>query len=741
MLEAVRVPKQFEPVFERAQEYVRRYFAERQERPSEGTIEILGQRYILVRAASMSVEFFALIRNLYADKPTDEAAGVARSLLFDIAHALGVADARAFHARLDLKDPVEKMSVGPLHFAHAGWAFVDIHAESRPSPDQDYYLIYDHPYSFESDSWMRAGEKVDFPVCVMNAGYSSGWCEASFGLTLVASEILCKAKGDEHCRFIMAPPDRIEGHIDSYRQSDARVARHVTRYEIPGFFARKKVEDELREREEQYRSVFESATDAFFVCDVSGDIVEVSPAGCTMFGAPRAALLGRSLRGLLRPASLFDDLRAWIGTTGKFRAEGSGVAAGGNDFEVEIHGVAFSYRKQPHVLAVIRNIAERKRMEEALFLSRNLESIGVLAGGIAHDFNNLLTVIMGNLSLARLSVPAEGEAARLLGQSERAAARARDLTMQLLTFSRGGAPIKELTALGDVLRESATLVLRGSRVRPVFDLPPELWPASVDRGQLGQVVANLVINADQAMPDGGVVTVAARNVAPGDASLSPVPLPRGHYVRVDVKDEGVGIPPEQIERVFDPYFTTRQGGTGLGLATTYSIVRRHNGHVALTSAPGRGATFSVWLPAVPGAAVAASAQPDRTLLRGAGRVLVMDDDAMVRELLASMLRELGYTAAAARDGGEAVAAWLAAREAGTPFDVVVMDLTIPGGMGGLEALQRMRTIDPGVKAIVSSGYSNDPVMASYRTHGFAGVMAKPYSVREVGQIVQQALAR
>ena len=245
-LKAVRVPEPFVSIFEKAQEYVDRYFEERRFDPSQGTIEIFGQRYMLVRAGAMSVEFFDQIMRLYEDKGEEEALAVARSMLFDIAHAIGASDARNFHFRMSLDDPIEKLSAGPIHFAYSGWAFVDISAESRPSPDENFYLLYDHPYSFESDSWLKAGKTVDFPVCVMNAGYSSGWCAESFGLTLVASEILCKAKGDEWCRFIMAPSDRIAAHIGDYLKREPQIARKVRNYEIPGFFTRKQAEDELR---------------------------------------------------------------------------------------------------------------------------------------------------------------------------------------------------------------------------------------------------------------------------------------------------------------------------------------------------------------------------------------------------------------------------------------------------------------------------------------------------------------
>ena len=249
-LRTVRVPEPFVPLFRRAQDYVERYFRGKAFRPQHGTISISGERYILLRAASMSVEFFDLVTSLYEDKGPDEARGVASNLLFDVAHAIGKADAQAFHKKMRLADPIEKLSAGPIHFSYSGWAFVDISPESHPSPDSDYYLIYDHPYSFESDTWLRRGRRSASPVCVMNAGYSSGWCAESFGVPLVAVEVECLAAGGRHCRFIMAPPSRIELHLARYRRLRPRSGRgpraRRAAVSIPEFFQRKRMEDELR---------------------------------------------------------------------------------------------------------------------------------------------------------------------------------------------------------------------------------------------------------------------------------------------------------------------------------------------------------------------------------------------------------------------------------------------------------------------------------------------------------------
>ncbi len=246
MLKTVKVPEGFEKIFQAASEFVSKYFDEKKEDPSRGTIEILGERYVLVRAASLSVDFFDTVKNLYKDKGEEDAVHVAMNLLFDIAHSIGKADAKAFHRKMNLQDPIAKLSAGPIHFSHTGWAFVDIFPESNPAPNEDYFLVYDHPFSFESDAWLKAKKQSFFPVCIMNAGYSSGWCEESFGVTLVASEIMCRAKGDEACRFVMAHPSKINFYITEYIEKKPDLGEKITKYEIPHFFQRKQLEEDLQ---------------------------------------------------------------------------------------------------------------------------------------------------------------------------------------------------------------------------------------------------------------------------------------------------------------------------------------------------------------------------------------------------------------------------------------------------------------------------------------------------------------
>ena len=384
-----------------------------------------------------------------------------------------------------------------------------------------------------------------------------------------------------------------------------------------------------------------------------------------------------------------------------------------------------------------REIADREKMEEELVKAKKLESLGVLAGGIAHDFNNLLSSILGNIGLAMLDLDSGHRAVRQLESAEKASLRAQDLTRQLLTFSRGGTPVKKATDIGELVKESAGFALRGSRGNFEFSVSDDLRLVDVDEGQMTQVIHNLVINADQAMPEGGTIEIRCCNAARDDDALLPE---REHgYVRVSIEDSGVGIPPEHLSKIFDPYFTTKQRGSGLGLATTYSIIHRHGGRVTVESEQGKGTIFHLYLPALRETKLVKKIE-DRNPLKGKGAILVMDDEAEVRETTGAILTRLGYDVEYAGDGEEAIERYRAAGAAGRPFDLVIMDLTVPGGLGGHEALKRLREIDPRIKAIVSSGYSDDPVMADFRKYGFSAVVTKPFRVKELSEVVHRVLA-
>jgi PAS domain S-box-containing protein len=494
--------------------------------------------------------------------------------------------------------------------------------------------------------------------------------------------------------------------------------------------------DRLREREARYRTVVESAQDYIFMIDAAGCVIEVNEIGARMLGRSAAEIRGRHLDALFPPEIAEFQLAsvAQVFETGEPLNREAMTRFPDGERLLDTWLIPF-FSEAGAVKAVIgtsRDITQRRRHEDEMHRVAKLESTGVLAGGIAHDFNNILTVALGNISLARRRTAGDAMLTHQLDQAADALQRARSLTTQLLTFSKGGAPIKQLTASRALIEESATFALSGSASRAELAIPEELWPIEVDAGQISQVIQNLVLNADQAMPDGGTVRIAAANLEV-DAG-APLPLKPGRYVRISVADDGVGIPAEIRERVFDPYFTTKEHGTGLGLSTTHSIVRRHGGHISLDSRAGAGSTFHVHLPARAEAIpeLPDSDQPQSPLT---GRVLVMDDDPLIRELALQLLGELGFEANLASNGDEAAATYRELSARGQRPDAVIMDLTVGGGVGGRQGTELIKEFDPDAWVIVSSGYSNDPVMSDFRRHGFSDVLTKPYGIEQLRRVL------
>ena len=384
----------------------------------------------------------------------------------------------------------------------------------------------------------------------------------------------------------------------------------------------------------------------------------------------------------------------------------------------------------------IRDITDLRKAETDRLQFSKLESMSILAGGIAHDFNNILMAILGNIGLAMLDGNIAPQVRERLAQSEQACLRAQALSRQLLTFAKGGAPIKKFVSIANLLIESASLTLSGSKSRCEMSIPDDLWSVAADTAQINQVISNLLINADQAMPEGGIIKITAENISIN--AKSNLPISKGKYVKLAIADQGVGISPKYLDKIFDPYFSTKQKGSGLGLATAYSIIKNHSGHIQVESRMGVGTTFYIYLPAANKRVPAAEPETVKPVM-GQGKVLVMDDEEMVREVLDRMLSLLGYEVDFATDGSQAIEKFIKAKEANQPFAAVILDLTIPGGMGGKEAMERLLKIDPQVKAIVSSGYSDDPIMADFQKYGFVGVIAKPYKVVELGNVLNKAL--
>lgn len=512
---------------------------------------------------------------------------------------------------------------------------------------------------------------------------------------------------------------------------------------------RKRTEEALEAEKQRLSITLRSIGDGVITTDTQGCVVLINKVAEMLTGWTQQEAVGQPLSAILRlldekTHELYGNPATQVLQTGTRVTQTEPITMVARDQTRYI----ITYESNPIVerdgkivgtVLVFRDITEKQQMEYERLKAQKLESIGLLAGGIAHDFNNLLMAIMGNISLAKIEAEGDEKLVDRLTAAERACLQSKNLTHQLLTFSKGGAPIKKTTSMVGLIKDTAEFALRGSNVRCQFVIADSLWHVEADEGQISQVIQNLIINAMQAMPDGGTITVSAENV-----HLEPnttLPLPGGRYVKVVVKDHGVGIPPENITKIFDPYFTTKKKGSGLGLAAAYSIVKKHDGFISVESEVGVGSTFTVYLPATTKSVI--SAKPPLVAsaqAQGSGRILVMDDEQIIRDVTGHILRRLGYEAAFAQDGEEAITAYQQAMAENRPFQAVIMDLTIPGGMGGKEAIKRLREIDPNVKAIVSSGYSNDPVMSNFTEYGFSGCVAKPYNVQELSHTLQKVIS-
>lgn len=390
------------------------------------------------------------------------------------------------------------------------------------------------------------------------------------------------------------------------------------------------------------------------------------------------------------------------------------------------------------VVLVFRDVTEKNKTDQELLKIKKLEAIGQLAGGIAHDFNNILSGILGSLNLASLYIEPEGKVHRILQGAEKAVDRARGLTQQLLTFSKGGEPIKKITSITELIKDSTDFVLIGSNIRCEYHFQKNLWPVEIDSGQVSQVIQNIILNAKQAMPEGGVIDVTCKNLQEKNSLLT---KEVNNFVKISIRDSGTGIPNDLVDKIFDPYFSTKNDGSGLGLAICHSVVSKHGGRISVESELGVGSTFTIYLIASEILPVNKDKKDIGVAEKGSGKIMVMDDEKIVREAAGGILTYYGYDVIFAKDGREAIALYKKSIDSEDLIDVIIMDITIPGGMGGKAAMEEILALDPDAKGIVSSGYSNDPIMAHYRNFGFQAAIAKPYKYYDLIECINNVLLK
>ncbi|MCK5224141.1 PAS domain S-box protein [Candidatus Calescamantes bacterium] len=493
---------------------------------------------------------------------------------------------------------------------------------------------------------------------------------------------------------------------------------------------------DIRVSEETLRllkTTVDQSHEGLCLVDLKGDVIYINRAFANMHGYEPEDIYGENLSifHTKEQLPLVQKANKQIFDTGEFMGEVWHMRKDGSTFPSQMHNTLIKGKdgKPSGIIGTMSDITDEKKMQAELLKVQKLESLGILAGGIAHDFNNLLTVIFGNLQLVEMNLGRDNNSYDILQEANNAILNASNLTQQLLTFSKGGVPVKESSDITALVRESADFVLRGTKVKCQYDIPNDILHVEVDPGQINQVINNIIINSIQAMPGGGKLKIAISNIEIGLQSL--YPLKDGEYVQISIKDSGHGISKEHLKSVFDPFFTTKQKGSGLGLATSFSIIRRHSGYIAVDSVPEEGTEFRIIIPIASNLSESDQIQEEFTLPIGSGKILIMDDEKPIRDLLARLLKRLGYETMMTCNGERVLEEYKKSLSAGEPFDGVILDLTIPDGMGGKETMTRLQEIDPNVKAIVSTGYTNDPAISNYKDLGFMEFLPKPYKIQDL----------
>ena len=502
---------------------------------------------------------------------------------------------------------------------------------------------------------------------------------------------------------------------------------------------RRFAENKLRESEERYRSIVEHTSDVVFETTYEGVFTYLSPSCYDVVGFRQEELIGKSIFELVHPDDLASAIKEFSNCIQEMRMGRLEVRSKDKDG----NWVWFDTIGKPYITAsneikaviTAHDISQQKKREEEEVASQKLESLSVLAGGIAHNFNNLLTIIISNLAIAEMHLEGNSKVLEILSTAQKASLNASDLTNQLKTFAKGSSMRREKTSLNKFLEDSVKFALTGSNITCKSKLTDDVI-IDIDKGQISQVINNLIINAKQAMPNGGEIEILTEMINVGNDNI--LSLENGNYIKIDIVDNGVGIKKENINKIFDPYYSTKERGSGLGLATSYSIIQKHEGLITVDSKLGRGSIFSIYLPCKD---ENFNNSKDNKIIRelhsiyGSGRILLMDDEDEIRKSLSFIFKELGYEIDCVKDGKEALKAYKSAINTNKPYNAVILDLIIPGGMGGLETVKKLKELNSEVFCIVSSGYSDDPIVEKYNECGFNACLNKPYSIDQLKEIL------
>jgi len=523
--------------------------------------------------------------------------------------------------------------------------------------------------------------------------------------------------------------------LDVIQNHEFTVIRQDNEWKVLGSRLFKKEERKLDEAEKKYRMVVDNSSDIIFSFDTSGKVDFISPNIYQLLGYKQEDVTGGDWLQLIHPderESIRNNLSNVAENELRPRYIFRVLKKDGNIAFMEAISrfIAGSEGKTAYMVGVIRDITERRRIEAELEKTERLEMLGIFAGGIAHDFNNMLTPILGNIGLLKIRHSSRKEEKELLEEAENAGRRAKELTRHLLTFARGGEPVKKPAKTVKLIKDSVNFALHGSDLKPEFLIQKDLWQTEVDSGQINQAISNIILNARQAVKGGGLITIRADNavVRQGENGLK-----EGRYVKIGIQDKGPGISEEHIGKIFNPFFTTKKGGIGLGLSIAYSIIKRHDGAVTVESETGRGTTFNIYIPASSNGTK--TEETAKAFYEGKGNILLMDDEEQVRNTMGRVLMHFGYSVSFAREGREAIDLYSKALNSKDPFDAVIVDMIIPGGLGGKETAVELLKISPGARIVVTTGYSDDPVISDYKKYGFAAAIPKPCSVDVISSVM------